>query len=907
MSNRAVERIRGTRPGAIARLLLAAVLVAIAAGLTVVQAPAVQAESSATNSGARAAQTWYAWVDSGERISVDFTSSKILYGNGWGDQTQIVVTAPNGTVVAQKTFNRLNAPETLTFTSAAATTAGVYSVSVVDPNATGKQFGNSAFSWEIDVLDSTDTLIPGRVWTEEYAMLDVIGKSVDLSLWYLTEAGFDYQIDRLGMNGIDSTFTADAFGTVYRATCASAYTSYTFSSDSTDRETYSTAAAAENCAGYTAYKIFFSEPASDLPSSVTLPDGTSTWLFKEPPSKEDVQITDLAFQADAPGSRSGTFTFTVSGNYEGTVDLKVDVDNNGSYNDAVDRTLSVRAVGGTGTVHFDGEDSTGTAIASTTPLSAKVVVDHMGEVHFGDNDVELETGGVQVTRIGDDFGDVNRIYWDDSRLGNSTRCSTSTQASSGASGVDSRGGVDGWGWGTCTAGNFNSPNDAGSYGNMRYIDRWAYVPLNLERQIEIPAMTLTKTVDPETTSEVSVGDTLAYTVTASPVRYAHLENYTTTGSYPDIKATTWSGQYVDDLSDVADNATIDWTSLTSTPSTGNSITDDENANSFTWTGSAVPIDSSVDTTYSVTVNSVGSDSDLDLYNIAYSYTTEETPGKPDTCEAGVCGETENPIIPPTLTLVKNVDNTYAGDLGLTASDWTLTATEQGLTSSSVSGSGTTEETKVFDESYDLAESSSNGLASGYEAGSWDCAATDSNVTITSTLTGATVSMAGSDRVTCTITNTAKAGSVTWSKTDDASQANLLSGSEWTLTPTDPAGTAITVVDNGTNDSGTTVGEIAVKDLKWGTYTLKETKAPAGYVLSDTEYTVTIDGTHLNVHPQLKGDDVTDIVNEQQTPPSLPLTGGMSTDAFLLGGAGLLALAGVGGFVHRRRSLRLARV
>ncbi|WP_075890809.1 vWA domain-containing protein [Actinomyces provencensis] len=45
------------------------------------------------------------------------------------------------------------------------------------------------------------------------------------------------------------------------------------------------------------------------------------------------------------------------------------------------------------------------------------------------------------------------------------------------------------------------------------------------------------------------------------------------------------------------------------------------------------------------------------------------------------------------------------------------------------------------------------------------------------------------------------------------------------------------------------------------------------------------------------------VNAAVPSVSLPLTGGLGTDTFLLVGGGLLALAGIGGWLHRRRSLR----
>lgn len=147
-----------------------------------------------------------------------------------------------------------------------------------------------------------------------------------------------------------------------------------------------------------------------------------------------------------------------------------------------------------------------------------------------------------------------------------------------------------------------------------------------------------------------------------------------------------------------------------------------------------------------------------------------------------------------------------------------------------------------------------------------------------------------------IVNKRTLGSVTWKKSNEG--GNALSGSEWELTG--PDGTSATVVDNQTPDGDPADGAFRVEGLTWGNYTLVETKAPAGYQRLDTEFSFTIDGAHL----QAVINEGHAIVNKQQVPPSLPLTGGLGTDSFLLAGGGLLALAGVGGLIHRRRSLQL---
>lgn len=70
----------------------------------------------------------------------------------------------------------------------------------------------------------------------------------------------------------------------------------------------------------------------------------------------------------------------------------------------------------------------------------------------------------------------------------------------------------------------------------------------------------------------------------------------------------------------------------------------------------------------------------------------------------------------------------------------------------------------------------------------------------------------------------------------------LSGAEFTLTQTaDEDGNAVTAGTDGSTHVYTTVedGLIKFSHLDGGVYTLKETKAPAGYTLNNTEYTITI--------------------------------------------------------------------
>lgn len=134
-------------------------------------------------------------------------------------------------------------------------------------------------------------------------------------------------------------------------------------------------------------------------------------------------------------------------------------------------------------------------------------------------------------------------------------------------------------------------------------------------------------------------------------------------------------------------------------------------------------------------------------------------------------------------------------------------------------------------------------------------------------------------IVCTFTNKPISGSVTWSKTDEG--GHLLRGSEWTLTgPSVPANTVVkdcTSTPCGTQpytDQDPAPGSFELDSLKFGAYTLTEHTAPAGFVVNTTSHSFTIDATHREIELGV-------FRNPQAKPPVLPLTGGLSTDAFRL--------------------------
>lgn len=154
-----------------------------------------------------------------------------------------------------------------------------------------------------------------------------------------------------------------------------------------------------------------------------------------------------------------------------------------------------------------------------------------------------------------------------------------------------------------------------------------------------------------------------------------------------------------------------------------------------------------------------------------------------------------------------------------------------------------------------------------------------------------------------IANSRILGEASWQKVD-ADNGEHLAGSEWSLVgPAGPTSDSVTVTDNTGQlgyvgvDTDPVAGEFEIANLGWGSYTLTETKAPAGYYLSDSppSFTFTIDAEHLVFAPD------NPVENQKMQVPGVPITGGLGSDAFTIAGSAFLLVALVLlGMARRRR-------
>lgn len=160
----------------------------------------------------------------------------------------------------------------------------------------------------------------------------------------------------------------------------------------------------------------------------------------------------------------------------------------------------------------------------------------------------------------------------------------------------------------------------------------------------------------------------------------------------------------------------------------------------------------------------------------------------------------------------------------------------------------------------------------------------------------------------TVTNFKPGVDVTWEKVDP--QSKRLAGSQWDLVPVDSDGAPVSggatrsvtdcIADSADDcvghDTDPVAGKFKLTNVPPGTYKLVETKAPAGFMKLQAPVTVVVAGDSAVA--------VGEIENQQLAVPALPLTGGIGSYLFLIGGGLFIGLT-VFLAVRTARSRRLA--
>lgn len=452
--------------------LFAAVLVVVGA-LAIFTPQTTGALSSDPKLFVSADNTFYTYVKSGETISASFLrvnqdepfdtprEDVTITLDGPGAQQQRCVAPKNVPIGQGCRFAEQTAPKTgiwkIQF-SVPATAKSYYEVSPA------VRWGKNLFNWNIAVKSGT-TEQKGRIWTERYAIRQPAAASftTDLNYHYISEDGYIYRATYKGYHGQISTLSADAVGIRSGEGCVSAYQSVEVGN--------SKLSPALGACG-NAYKLFFEEPAGDLPAKAKNWEDKDEWVR---PNISRPSLSELNFESDeSVDQQSGTITFFLR-NFIGQYQIKIDVDNDGSFDgqdDVVMNQQLKKLSSGLQRVRFSGVDKTGQIIPPGKTIGIKVDITKVAEIHLVAADVEGRSGGLDLVRISGDNAPTTRLCWNDTELAEMA-ANLATDVVDGRDCPDSVDGVHGWVYADS------------SWGNARYIDDWIYASAKLQGNNQI--------------------------------------------------------------------------------------------------------------------------------------------------------------------------------------------------------------------------------------------------------------------------------------------------------------------------------------------------------------------------------------------------------------------------------------
>ncbi|MBS0028708.1 gliding motility-associated C-terminal domain-containing protein [Chitinophaga sp. 22321] len=281
----------------------------------------------------------------------------------------------------------------------------------------------------------------------------------------LTKDGFTYTAAGNGIQPFLFAFFVNNKGTRDKTTGVPVYKSVDLGSVTSSNGAYSfhNPTLPDDATNIT-QKLFYNAPDNTLPSSASLWSGgaaATTWLISTPINPV-VSLVFFTGREGTPG-RSGTpplgggyvhFTANQNGNFK----ISIDVNNNGSTADPVDRIITGSSVSGDNAILWDGKNGLGADVASGTNITVSVVL-FSGEVHFPYMDVENNVNGINITRTNGSNAPDPTVYWNDELLGSGVGAPVPVNASA-SPGVNST---------------LNGHRYTNSYGDNSLLDTWAYI------------------------------------------------------------------------------------------------------------------------------------------------------------------------------------------------------------------------------------------------------------------------------------------------------------------------------------------------------------------------------------------------------------------------------------------------
>lgn len=320
-------------------------------------------------------------------------------------------------------------------------------------------------AWDITVA-SAGVQKPGRV----YLNIFTANAGTASSAFYgkfnvLTKDGFTYTATGNGIQPFLFAFFVNNKGTRDKATGVPVYKSVDLVQVTSAGGAYSfhNPTLPDDATNIT-QKMFYNPPDNTLPATAPVWVGsaaTSTWLISTPvvPTVTDVSFTGkegTPGQSGTPPLAGGYIRFTA--NQNGNFRISIDVNNNGSTNDPIDRIITGSSVSGANSILWDGKNGQGGDVANGATVNISVVL-FSGEVHFPYMDVENNPNGIVITRTNGSNAPDPTVYWNDELLGAGAGAPVPINASA-SPGVNS---------------STNGHKYTNSYGDNSLLDTWAYI------------------------------------------------------------------------------------------------------------------------------------------------------------------------------------------------------------------------------------------------------------------------------------------------------------------------------------------------------------------------------------------------------------------------------------------------
>lgn len=375
---------------------------------------------------------------------------RILYTSPTGVAGMCATTAPNGRILNRSQEVAGPLPNAGGYTPCVVTVGtgqgGIWEIRFTSPRpdlttitvppntlvtANWKQPSGVSYisAWDITVRDASGNAIPGRAYANYLTFyLGNANASFSPELYVQTEEGYNYFVHYKDARPQLGAFYANDWGLVKTSTGAPIYRSIEMSTAAGGSfwELSLPSGIKTDISPAGTQKLFFNTPDfTNLPEDAPLwlnGAAASTWLNKPPVLPVAPNTFAFTGNEGTPG-QAGTNPmggyFTFDSNIVGGYEIKIDLNQDGTYGNSNDAILVGSAQIGLNTVPWDGLDGAGNPVPAGPQSYGVRIKLRAGEVHFPYVDVESNPGGLIIQRLRPTtvLIDPYLVYYNDSGLG----------------------------------------------------------------------------------------------------------------------------------------------------------------------------------------------------------------------------------------------------------------------------------------------------------------------------------------------------------------------------------------------------------------------------------------------------------------------------------------------------------